>query len=97
MKKIITTIAFLGFGTVFMTAQTTKKIETKSTTKNVELRSKKSNQLSNTPKMVDTVNIEQRQKRADENVINPDAPHRDGLTDEATKPSQMHPRPGQTE
>ncbi|GGG43177.1 hypothetical protein [Epilithonimonas arachidiradicis] len=97
MKKIITTVAALAFGTVFITAQTTKKTETKSTTKNVELRSKKYVKQNNAPKMVDTANIEHRQKKADENITKPDAPHGDGLTDEATKPSQIHPRPGQTE
>lgn len=95
MKKIMTTIAFLAFGTVFMTAQTTKKIEAKSATKNSELRSARSQ--NNPPKMVDTANIEQRQKEADAKIAKPDGPHGDGLTDEATKSSQIHPKPGQTE
>lgn len=97
MKKIITTIAFLAFGTVFMTAQTTKKIEAKSATKNSELKSAKSVQQNDPPKMVDTANIEQRQKEADAKIAKPDGPHGDGLTDEATKSSQIHPKPGQTE
>jgi hypothetical protein len=96
MKKIIATIAFLAFGTVFMTAQTTSKTETKSTTKNVEQRSKKSIQQDNAPKMVDTANIEQRQKEADEKVAQPAIPRRDGATDETTKP-QAQPAPGQLE
>ncbi|WP_312769734.1 hypothetical protein [Epilithonimonas sp.] len=87
---------FLAFGSVFMTAQTTKKVETKSATKTTMLKSAKSTQKSNAPKMVDTANIEQRQKEADEKVAQPAMPRRDGLTDEAIKP-QAQPAPGQLE
>lgn len=97
MKKIITTAIFLVFGTMLTMAQTTKKKETKSSTTKTELKAKSTVQQNNTPKMVDTTNLEQRQKEADGKVIRPDGPHGDGLTDEATKPSQIHPRPGQTE
>lgn len=91
MKKILITTAFLTFGTVLMSAQTTKKIETKSSTKTNVLKSAKS-----TPKMVDTANIEQRLKEADEKVAKPAIPRRDGITDETTKP-QAQPAPGQLE
>ena len=97
MKKIITTATFLLFGTMLTMAQTTKKKEIKSSTTKTELKAKSSIQQNNTPKMVDTTNLEQRQKEADGKIISPDGPHGDGLTDEATKPSQVHPRPGQTE
>ena len=78
-------------------AQTTNKKVTKSSTTKTEMRGKSSVQQSNSLKMLDTANIEQRQKEADGKIISPDGPHGDGLTDEATKPSQVHPRPGQTE
>ncbi|MNK29609.1 hypothetical protein D3C87_480060 [compost metagenome] len=97
MKKIITTATFLLFGTMLTMAQTTKKKEIKSSTTKTEMKAKSSVQQNNTPKMVDTTNLEQRQKEADGKIISPDGPHGDGLTDEATKPSQIHPRPGQTE
>lgn len=97
MKKIITTATFLVFGTMLTMAQTTKKKETKSSTTRTEMKAKSTVQQNNTPKMVDTTNLEQRQKEADGKIISPDGPHGDGLTDEATKPSQIHPRPGQTE
>ncbi|MBP7498969.1 MAG: hypothetical protein KA796_03765 [Chryseobacterium sp.] len=97
MKKILMTVTFLAFGTVFMTAQTTKEVQTKSSTKKTALKSANLSKQSSSPKMVDTANIEQRQKEADGKIISPDGPHGDGLTDEATKPSQVHPRPGQTE
>lgn len=97
MKKIITTATFLIFGTMLTMAQTTKKKESKSSTTRTEMKAKSTVQQNNTPKMVDTTNLEQRQKEADGKVIRPDGPHGDGLTDEATKPSQIHPRPGQTE
>ena len=97
MKKIITTATFLLFGTMLTMAQTTKKKEVKSSTTKTEMKVKSTVQQNNTPKMVDTTNLEQRQKEADGKIIRPDGPHGDGLTDEATKPSQVHPRPGQTE
>lgn len=96
MKKILMTATFLTFGTVLITAQTTKKLETKSSTKTTVLKSTKSTQKSNTPKMVDTANIEQRQKEADEKVAQPAIPRKDGVTDETTKP-QAQPAPGQLE
>lgn len=96
MKKILMTATFLTFGTVLMIAQTTKKLETKSSTKTTVLKSTESTQKSNTPKMVDTANIEQRQKEADEKVAQPTIPRRDGVTDETTKP-QAQPAPGQLE
>lgn len=99
MKKIITIASFLVFGTVFMTAQTTKdsisKLSKKSTTSKV-MKSKSSVQQNNQPKMVDTANIEQRQKEADEKVAQPAIPRRDGVTDETTKPPTQ-PAPGQLE
>jgi len=99
MKKIIAIASFLVFGTVVMTAQTTKdstsKLSKKSAT-NKAMKSKSSVQQKNQPKMVDTANIEQRQKEADEKVAQPAMPRRDGLTDEATKP-QAQPAPGQLE
>jgi len=99
MKKIITIASFLVFGTVFMTAQTTKdstsKLSKKSTTSKV-MKSKSSVQQNNQPKMVDTANIEQRQKEADEKVAQPTMPRRDGVTDETTKPPTQ-PAPGQLE
>ena len=68
MKKIITTATFLVFGTMLTMAQTTKKKETKSTSTSTEMKAKSSVQQNNIPKMVDTANIEQRQKEADEKL-----------------------------
>lgn len=96
MKKVLITATFLAFGTVLMTAQTIKKVESKSSTKTSVIKSAKSAEKSNAPKMVDTANIEQRQKEADEKVSQPVMPRRDGVTDETTKP-QAQPAPGQLE
>ncbi|WP_379966687.1 hypothetical protein [Epilithonimonas sp. UC225_85] len=100
MKKLITTTAFLLFGTIFMTAQTTKdsskKVYKKSTVRK-EMKSKTSVQQNNKPKMVDTANIEERQKRADEKLQRQTIPQKDGLNNEAARPSQPKPVPGQLE
>ena len=91
MKKIITTTAFLVFGTMLTMAQTTKKKETKSSTTKTEMKSKSSVQKNDTPKMVDTANIDERQKKADEKVQGQTVPQKDGLNNEAVKPAQTVP------
>ncbi|MCD9856538.1 hypothetical protein LUD75_17585 [Epilithonimonas sp. JDS] len=94
MKKIITTATFLVFGTMLTMAQTTKKKETKSTTTRTEMRAKSTvqqNNTNNTPKMVDTTNLEQRQKEADEKMQRQTIPQKDGLNNEAVKPAQTVP------
>ncbi|MBV6879469.1 hypothetical protein NG800_004235 [Epilithonimonas ginsengisoli] len=97
MKKIITTATFLVFGTMLMMAQTTKKKETKSTSTRTEMKAKSSVQQNNIPKMVDTANIEQRQKEADEKLQRQTIPQKDGLNNETVKPAQPQPVPGQLE
>lgn len=98
MKKIITTTAFLLFGTMLTMAQTTNKIEKKtSSTTKTEMKAKSSVKQSNTAKMVDTANLEQRQKEADEKLQRQTIPQKDGLNNEATKPAQPQPVPGQLE
>jgi len=97
MKKIITTATFLVFGTMLTMAQTTKKKETKSTSTSTEMKAKSSVQQNNTPKMVDTANIEQRQKEADEKLQRQTIPQKDGLNNEAVKSAQPQPVPGQLE
>ena len=91
MKKIITTATFLIFGTMLTMAQTTKKKETKSTITKTEMKAKSSVQQNNTPKMVDTANIEQRQKEANEKLEKQTVPQKDGLNNEAVKPAQTVP------
>lgn len=97
MKKIITTATFLLFGTMLTMAQTTKKKETKSATTRTEMKAKSSVQQNNTPKMVDTANLEQRQKEADEKLKRQTIPQKDGLNNETVKPAQPQPVPGQLE
>ena len=97
MKKIIATATFLLFGTMLTLAQTTKKTETRSSTTTTKMKAKSSVQQNNTPKMVDTANLEQRQKEADEKLQRQTIPQKDGLNNETVKPSQPHPVPGQTE
>ncbi|MBO6201778.1 MAG: hypothetical protein J6N74_09200 [Chryseobacterium sp.] len=97
MKKIITTATFLVFGTMLTMAQTTKKKETKSTSTSTEMKAKSSVQQNNIPKMVDTANIEQRQKEADEKLQRQTIPQKDGLNNETVKPAQPQPVPGQLE
>lgn len=91
MKKIITTTAFLLFGTMLTMAQTTKKKEIKSSTTRTEMKAKSSVQQNNKPKMVDTANIEQRQKEADEKLQRQTVPQKDGLNNESVKPAQTVP------
>lgn len=91
MKKIITTTAFVLFGTMLTMAQTTKKKETKSSTTKTEMKAKSSVQQNTTPKMVDTANIEKRQKKADEKLQRQTIPQKDGLNNEAVKPAQAVP------
>jgi len=97
MKKIITTAAFLLFGTMLTMAQTTKKKENKSATTRTEMKTKSAVQQNNTPKMVDTANLEQRQKEADEKLQRQTIPQKDGLNNETVKPAQPQPVPGQLE
>lgn len=47
--------------------------------------------------MVDTANIEQRQKEADEKLQRQTIPQKDGLNNETVKPAQPQPVPGQLE
>ena len=98
MKKIITTAALVIFGTMFMTAQTTKDSSAKLSKKSVaskEMKVKSSVQRTDTSKMVDTANLEQRQKEADAKLQRQTIPQKDGLNNEAVKPAQ--PVPGQLE
>jgi len=100
MKKIITTATLIVFGTMFMTAQTTKDSSAKLSKKSVaskEMKVKSSVQQNNTPKMVDTANLEQRQKEADEKLQRQTIPQKDGLNNETIKPAQPQPVPGQLE
>lgn len=97
MKKIIITTAFLVFGTMLTMAQTTKKREMKSATTKTEMKSKSSVQQNNTTKMVDTANLEQRQKEADEKLQRQTIPQKDGLNNETVRPAQPQPVPGQLE
>ena len=97
MKKIITTAAFLLFGAMLTMAQTTKKKEIKSATTRTEMKAKSNVQQSNTTKMVDTANLEQRQKEADEKLQRQTIPQKDGLNNEAVKSAQPQPTPGQLE
>ncbi len=97
MKKILMTVTFLAFGTVFMTAQTTKEVQTKSSTKKTALKAANLSKQSSSPKMVDTANIEQRQKEADEKLQRQTIPQKDGLNNETVKPAQPQPVPGQLE
>ena|SRR6218665_2950444 len=97
MKKIITTTALLIFGTMLTMAQTTQKKETKSATTRTEMKARSSVQQNNTPKMVDTANIEQRQKEADKKLQRQTIPQKDGLNNEAVKSAQPQPTPGQLE
>ena len=97
MKKIITTATFLLFGTMLTMAQTTKKKETKSATTRTEMKVKSSVKQNNTPKMVDTANLEKRQKEADEKLQRQTIPQKDGLNNETVKPAQPQPVPGQLE
>lgn len=91
MKKIITTATFLVFGTMLTMAQTTKKKVTKSTAIKTEMNAKSSVQQNNTTKMVDTTNLEQRQKEADEKLQRQTIPQKDGLNNESVKPAQTVP------
>lgn len=91
MKKIITTTAFLVFGTMLTMAQTTKKKVTKTATTKTEMKAKSSVSQNNTVKMVDTANIEQRQKEADQKLQMQTIPQKDGLNNEAVKPAQTVP------
>lgn len=61
------------------------------------MKAKSSVQQNNTPKMVDTANIEQRQKEADEKLQRQTIPQKDGLNNETVKPAQPQPVPGQLE
>jgi len=97
MKKIITTTAFLVFGTMLTMAQTTKKKETKSTTARTAMKAESAVKQNNSPKMVDTVNLDQRQKEADDKLQRQTIPQKDGLNNEAVKPAQPQPAPGQLE
>jgi hypothetical protein len=91
MKKIITAATFLVFGTMLTMAQTTKKIETKSSTTKTEMKAKSSVHQNKKPKMVDTANIEERQKEADGKLQRQTIPQKDGLNNEAVKPAQTVP------
>lgn len=97
MKKIIITTAFLVFGTMLTMAQTTKKKEMKSATTKTEMKVKSSVKQNNTTKMVDTANLEQRQKEADEKLQRQTIPQKDGLNNETVRPAQPQPVPGQLE
>lgn len=91
MKKIITIATFLVCGTMLTMAQTTKKKETKSTITKTQMKAKSAVKQNSTPKMVDTANIEQRQKEADEKLQRQTIPQKDGLNNEAVKPAQTVP------
>lgn len=91
MKKIITISTFLVFGTMLTMAQTTMKKETKSATTKTQMKTKSAVKQNNTPKMVDTANIEQRQKEADQKLQMQTIPQKDGLNNEAVKPAQTVP------
>ena len=91
MKKIITTATFLVFGTMLTMAQTTMKKETKSATTKTQMKTKSAVKQNKQPKMVDTANIEQRQKEADEKLQRQTIPQKDGLNNEAVKPAQTVP------
>lgn len=91
MKKIITTTAFVLFGTMMTMAQTTKKVETKTSSIKTEVKARSAVKQNKQPKMVDTANIEQRQKEADEKLQRQTIPQKDGLNNEAVKPAQTVP------
>jgi len=91
MKKIITTTAFVLFGTMLTMAQTTKKVETKMSTTKTEVKARSAVKQNRQPKMVDTANIEKRQKEADEKLQRQTIPQKDGLNNEAVKPAQTVP------
>lgn len=96
MKKLIATGVFLLFGTMFITAQTTQKIGSKTKVeKRSEIKVKSSNPSSTSKKTLDTANLEERQKEADEELQRQTIPQKDGLNNETVKPAQ--PVPGQLE
>ena len=96
MKKLTITAALFVFGTVFMTAQTTSK---KNSTTKLPEKSANRGMKSTTgeTKMVDTANLDKRQKIEDDKIIKRSEPQRDGLNNEASKPSPSQPAPGQLE
>lgn len=94
MKKIIAGAAFLLFGTMLTMAQATKDNTRKSSEKSAkikEMKVKRSAQQNATPKMVDTAHIEERQKAEDNKLQRQAIPQKDGLNNEAVKPSQPTP------
>ncbi len=62
------------------------KVEKKS-----EMKMKSTNQQKAVKKNVDTANLEQRQKEADEKLQRQTIPQKDGLNNEAVKPAQTVP------
>ena len=92
MKKLITTATFLLFGTMYISAQTNQKMGSKTKVeKKSEMKMKSTNQQKAVKKNVDTANLEQRQKEADEKLQRQTIPQKDGLNNEAVKPAQTVP------
>ncbi len=102
MKKLITTAAFIVFGTIITSAQTTQKKDTKikmaeKPANSTEMKLKTPVESNSMNRTVDTANIEQRQKEADKKLQRQTIPQKDGLNNEAVKSAQPQPTPGQLE
>jgi hypothetical protein len=102
MKKLIVISTFLLFGILFTSAQTTQKknnmkSKAEKNLRSTELKMDNSAKKFDTNKKLDTANIEERQKREDNKIIKRSEPKRDGLNNEASKPSQPQPVSGQLE
>lgn len=96
MKKLITTAAFLMFGMMFITAQTTPKKEIRKAKSEVKRNSMEtkldtSTQPNGMKRTVDTANLDKRQKIEDNKIQKKVMPQKDGLNNEAVKPSQPAP------
>lgn len=101
MKKVIATAAFVMFGTLFVSAQTTQKVDNmkskaEKNLKSTELRLDTATKQSVSPQKLDTANLEKRQKEVDKKLLRRAEPKRDALNNEASKPMQQ-PEQGQLE
>lgn len=101
MKKLIAG-GLMIFGTILISAQTTPPQDTTRTRteKKMNKMNKKTPetvQPNGMNRTVDTANLDKRQKIEDKKINKRSEPQRDGLNNEASKPSPSQPSPGQLE
>jgi hypothetical protein len=98
MKKLIAG-SLMIFGTVLISAQITPPQDTTRarTEKKINKKTLETVQPNGTNRTVDTANLDKRQKIEDNRTIKRAEPTRDGLNNEASKPSPSQPVPGKLE